>query len=101
MKYNIRQIRNIVIIFLSLLTYKSFAAYSPPKIITWGDVQGSPASALDVDGVTGYNQFRMRETYTPSSSADANGNTGDVAWDADYIYIKTGAGWKRTALSTF
>jgi len=61
----------------------------------------TPVSQLDLSATNGYAQFRMRTTYTPTSTADANGNTGDVAWDADYIYIKTAAGWKRTALSTF
>lgn len=61
----------------------------------------SPTSKVDVSGDTGYKQFRLRQTYTPTSSADALGNTGDVAWDAGYIYIKTASGWKRAALSTF
>jgi hypothetical protein len=61
----------------------------------------APTSKLDVTGSAGYSQFRMRTTYTPSSSADANGNTGDVAWDAGYVYIKTASGWKRATLSTF
>ena len=26
---------------------------------------------------------------------------GDVAWDDNFIYIKTSVGWKQTALSTF
>jgi len=56
---------------------------------------------LDVGSSTGYNQFRLRTSYTPTSTADTNGNTGDVSWDVNYIYIKTGSGWKRSALSTF
>jgi len=40
-------------------------------------------------------------SYTPTSSADAVGNTGDFSWDTNYIYIKTASGWKRSALSTF
>lgn len=61
----------------------------------------NPTALLDVGAVTGYDQLRIRTSYTPSSSSDTNGSIGDVAWDDDYIYIKTGAGWKRTALSTF
>ena len=39
---------------------------------------------------------------TPTSSADASGNTGDICWSSTHIYVKTGAGaWKRAALSTF
>lgn len=61
----------------------------------------SPTSTIDIDGASAYNQLRLRLSYTPSSSADANGNTGDVCWDTDYIYVKTASGWKRSPLSTF
>jgi hypothetical protein len=40
-------------------------------------------------------------TYTPSSSSDKNGNVGDVTWDDSYVYVKTNAGWKRSALSSW
>lgn len=66
-----------------------------------GFITASPTSAVDISGVTGYQQFRLRTKYTPSSSADSNGSQGDVSWDDNYIYIKTAGGWKRTALSTF
>jgi hypothetical protein len=61
----------------------------------------APTDLIDINGANGYSQLRLRTAYTPTGTADANGNTGDVAWDADYIYIKTAAGWKRSALSTF
>jgi hypothetical protein len=61
----------------------------------------SPTARLDVNSSTGYNQVRMRTSYTPTGTSDANGNVGDIAWDDSYIYIKTSAGWKRVALSTF
>lgn len=61
----------------------------------------TPTALLDVFASTGYNQLRLRTSYTPSSSADANGNTGDISWDDNYLYIKTAAGWKRTTLTTF
>lgn len=61
----------------------------------------NPTALIDVSAATGYNQLRLRTSFTPASSADANGNTGDIAWDADYLYIKTAAGWKRAALSGF
>jgi hypothetical protein len=61
----------------------------------------SPTAKLDVLGSTGYNQIRMRTTYTPTSTSDSNGSIGDIAWDYSYIYIKTSAGWKRAALSTW
>jgi hypothetical protein len=62
---------------------------------------GFPTSQLDVKGVNGYNQLRLRISYTPTSTSDSNGNIGDVSWDDSFIYLKTSAGWKRTALSTF
>lgn len=61
----------------------------------------SPTSLIDISSANGFGQLRLRTSYTPSSTSDANGNTGDVSWDANYLYIKTAAGWKRAALSTF
>ncbi len=61
----------------------------------------SPTAKLDVSGTTGYDQLRMRTSFTPSSTTDVNGNTGDIAWDNSYMYIKTSVGWKRAALSTW
>ena len=58
-------------------------------------------SKLDVNGSNGYNQLRLRQSYTPTSSSDTNGKVGDVSWDDNYFYIKTSNGWKRSALSTF
>ena len=46
----------------------------------------TPSARLDVTGTTGYNQLRLRTSYTPTSSADTSGNTGDVSWDDNYIY---------------
>ena len=63
--------------------------------------QVAPSSAVDITGANGYTQLRLRTTYTPTSSADTNGAVGDVAWDDNYFYVKTSAGWKRSALSTF
>ncbi len=61
----------------------------------------SPTSKLDIISTNGYTQLRLRSDYTPGSTADPNGEEGEIAWDDDYIYIKTSGGWKRTALSTF
>lgn len=59
------------------------------------------AKKLDIDGDNGYTQLRLREDYTPAGTADTNGQQGDVAWDDNYFYVKTSAGWKRSTLSTF
>jgi hypothetical protein len=40
-------------------------------------------------------------SYTPSASGDTAGNAGDITYDASFIYIKTGSGWRRAALSSF
>jgi hypothetical protein len=61
----------------------------------------SPTAKLDVNGPTGYDQLRLRTSFTPTDTSDSHGNVGDIAWDDSYIYVKTSAGWKRTALSTF
>jgi hypothetical protein len=58
----------------------------------------NPTARLDIAGLTGYNQLRVRTSYTPSGSADTNGSIGDIAWDDNYIYVKTNLGWKRATL---
>ena len=47
--------------------------------------------------------FQIRKSHAiPANAADAVGFTGSITWDANYIYVKTGAGaWKRAALTTF
>ncbi|HEX3934527.1 MAG TPA: hypothetical protein VHW43_07590, partial [Puia sp.] len=64
-------------------------------------LNSAPASKLDVSGTNGYSQFRLRTQYTPTSSSDTNGNTGDFSWDSNYIYVKTPTGWKRSTLVNF
>lgn len=61
----------------------------------------TPTSTVDIDGVNGYNQLRLRLSYTPTSTADANWEIGDTARDDDFVYKKTNVWWKRAALSTF
>lgn len=39
--------------------------------------------------------------YTPSGTNDPSGATGDLAWNDNYLFLKTNGGWKRTDLSTF
>ena len=66
-----------------------------------GIATNTPSATLHVDGSTGYDQLRLETSYTPIGTSDANGNTGDIAWDDDYVYVKTSTGWKRAALSTW
>lgn len=53
---------------------------------------------VDITGANGYDQLRMRTSYTPTGNGDPNGEVGDIAWDENYIYIKTNNGWKRTGM---
>lgn len=81
------------------LSYTPVMELSNDGKLTVGGTGGT--ARLDVIGSTGYNQLRLRTSYTPTSTSDGNGSTGDISWDANYIYIKTVAGWKRSALTTF
>lgn len=38
---------------------------------------------------------------TPSGTSSPSGSIGDVSYDDSYFYVKTSAGWKRAALSTW
>jgi hypothetical protein len=60
----------------------------------------SPTDLIDINGVNGYSQLRLRASYTPTSSADTNGNIGDIAWDDNFLYVKVSTGWKKSALTT-
>ena len=41
-------------------------------------------------------------TTTVPASSTATGTEGQIAWDADYVYVCTATNtWKRAALSTF
>ena len=44
---------------------------------------------------------RLEVTKTPASAAAA-GTTGDICWDADFLYICTAKDtWKRVAIATW
>jgi hypothetical protein len=57
----------------------------------------SPAEKLDING----DSIRIRQSQTPSS-ATATGTQGQIAWDANYMYVCTSTNtWKRVALATW
>ena len=57
----------------------------------------TPTTLLDVNADT----VRVRTARTPAS-ATATGATGEICWDANYIYVCTATNtWKRSALSTW
>lgn len=57
----------------------------------------APTALLDVNG----NKIRVRNSKTPTSATDT-GNTGDIAWDSNYIYVCVATNtWKRVAIATW
>ena len=57
----------------------------------------SPTEVLDVDGTS----IRLRQSLTPSSASDV-GVTGQIAWDANYIYVCVATDtWKRAAIGAW
>ena len=63
-----------------------------------GDVTGDVTGNLTGD-VTG--NLTIPNSTAPSSK-NAAGNTGQIAWDTDYIYVCVATDtWKRAALSTW
>jgi hypothetical protein len=62
-----------------------------------GIATASPTQKLDVND----DSVRIRTAKTPAS-ATATGTQGQIAWDADYVYVCTATDtWKRTALATW
>jgi hypothetical protein len=62
-----------------------------------GTASDSGGALLQVNG----DRVRIATAKTPASSG-ATGTTGEIAWDADYIYVCTATNtWKRTAISTW
>jgi hypothetical protein len=62
-----------------------------------GTSSDSGGALLQVNG----NRIRIATANTPAS-ATATGATGEIAWDANYIYVCTATNtWKRVAISTW
>jgi hypothetical protein len=53
---------------------------------------------VKIDGLLQVGSLRIAKTFTPTSSADPRGKSGDVCRDADYLYVKDEYTWKRVAL---
>jgi hypothetical protein len=57
----------------------------------------APSGVIDIND----DKVRVRNQKTPASATDS-GNAGEIAWDADYIYVCTATNaWKRAALTTW
>ena len=57
----------------------------------------APSSKVHINGAA-MEQLRMETQGGPANAADAKGNIGDMAYDADFFYIKTSNGWGRVPL---
>jgi hypothetical protein len=86
-----------------VLSTTSDGAASPServRITSSGNVgigTSAPTQKLDIND----DSVRVRTAKTPAS-ATASGTQGQIAWDADYIYVCTATNtWKRTALLTW
>ena len=65
-------------------------------VMAWADIS---------DGVGGFHIggkiLRIAQSKTPAS-ASATGNTGEICWDSNYLYVCIATNtWKRVALSTW
>jgi hypothetical protein len=59
------------------------------------------AFRVDINGRVQFQDTPIISAFAPKSST-ATGQTGQIAWDSDYIYICVGTNkWKRTSLSTW
>ena len=62
-----------------------------------GTSSDSGGALLQVNG----NRVRVATAKTPASASDT-GTTGEICWDANYVYVCTATNtWKRTAISTW
>lgn len=96
----------LVVLGTDTLPSGHFAVYNDSPLSNYfrgrlGSGTSAPTAQLDVNGTTGYNQLRLRSSYTPTGTSDPNGAVGDIAWDENYFYVKTPSGWKRALLSTW
>jgi hypothetical protein len=69
----------------------------------------APEARLDVNGdvaISGSgSSLTIKNPQVPAGSGDSMGQKGQIAWDENYLYVKTQAGpeqvWKRVALETW
>lgn len=71
----------------------SSALVGTEKLNVGGDIYAT--------GKTTASYVNWATTLTPTGTADSQGATGDVRYDASFIYIKTAGGWMRSALASF
>lgn len=59
------------------------------------------SSKLTIRSEYGYDQLQLKMDFTPSGTNDIRGQIGNLAWNDDFVFLRTRHGWKRTALVTF
>lgn len=80
----------------------SYILYFQPNRVTRMRISDNPGDYnVDISGSLRTSSLNLAATFTPSGSADTAGAVGDITRDDNYLYVKTGAGWKRTALESF
>jgi hypothetical protein len=78
-------------------TNLSRAAIDASGRLLVGTSSDSGGALLQVNG----NRIRIGTAKTPTSATDT-GTTGEICWDASYIYVCTATNtWKRTAIGTW
>jgi hypothetical protein len=80
-------------------TWNVYAGGTAPNYFAGnvGIATTTPTEKLDINS----DKIRLRTAKTPASSSDT-GNTGDICWDASYLYICTATNtWRRIAHSTW
>jgi hypothetical protein len=63
--------------------------------VAFGTGIGTPTADIDTNG----NTLRVQNSSTKASSA-ATGSGGMICWDANYLYVHNGTGWRRIALGS-
>ena len=80
------------------IVYIAYASNTPDSAIILGS--HTPAPDIGVVDITGDN-VRVQTSQTPATAVAA-GQQGEIAWDANYLYVCIATNtWKRVAISTW
>jgi hypothetical protein len=80
------------------IVYIAYASNTSDSAIILGS--HTPAPDISIVDITGDN-VRVQTSQTPATAAAA-GQQGEIAWDANYLYVCIAANtWKRAGLSTW
>jgi hypothetical protein len=72
---------------------------TPAITLTLGAITPTSVTTSDLD--VNSDSIRVRTAKTPAS-ASATGTQGQIAWDANYLYVCTATNtWKRSAITTW